>query len=162
VAGLSTLLDHSMVSPAERPDAERAFRLLDPIRRFAAARLQNANETLSRLERYLLDVLKAASATQGSQDQDMRRLDSEQLNLQVVLRWLAREGGPSGALLRAIGDVWVWLLVRGHYRRTSELWRQIESLPQSGLRTDRDRMGAVPSDSQQAGERRQASPRPSR
>jgi predicted ATPase len=162
VAGLSMLLDHSMVSPAERPDAERAFRLLDPIRRFAAARLQNANETLSRLERYLLDVLKAASATQGSQDQDMRRLDSEQLNLQVVLRWLAREGGPSGALLRAIGDVWVWLLVRGHYRRTSELWRQIESLPQSGLRTDRDRMGAVPSDSQQAGERRQASPRPSR
>jgi predicted ATPase len=51
VAGLSMLLDHSMVSPAERPDAERAFRLLDPIRRFAAARLQNANETLSRLER---------------------------------------------------------------------------------------------------------------
>ena len=140
VADLSTLLDHSMISPAERPDGERAFRLLDTIRRFAAARLQNADETLSRLQSYLLDVLNAASATQGSQDRDMRRLDSEQLNLQVVLRWLAREGGPSGPLLRAIGDVWVWLLVRGHYRRTSELWQQIESLPQSGLRTDRDRM----------------------
>jgi predicted ATPase len=140
VADLSTLLDHSMVSPAERPDGERAFRLLDPIRRFAAARLQNGGETFSRLERYLLDVLNTASATQGSQDRDMRRLDSEQLNLQVVLSWLAREGGPSGPLLRAIGDVWIWLLVRGHYRRTSELWQQIESLPQSGLRTDRDRM----------------------
>jgi tetratricopeptide (TPR) repeat protein len=76
----------------------------------------------------------------GSQDRDMRRLDSEQLNLQVVLRWLAREGGPSGPLLRALGDIWVWLLVRGHYRRTSELWQQIESLPESGLRTDRDRL----------------------
>jgi predicted ATPase len=140
VASLSTLLDHSMVSPAERPDGERAFRLLDPIRRFAAARLQNADEVLGRLERYLLDVLKNASAMHGSQDRDMRRLDSEQLNLQVVLRWLAREGGPSGALLRALGDVWVWLLVRGHYRRTSELWQQIESLPPSGLRTDRDRL----------------------
>lgn len=140
VADLSTLLDHSMVSPAERPDGERAFRLLDPIRRFAATRLQNASETLGRLEGYLLDVLNSASAMQGSQDRDIRRLDSEQLNLQVVLRWLAREGGPSGPLLRALGDVWVWLLVRGHYRRSSELWQQIESLPQSGLRTDRDRM----------------------
>ena len=32
---LATLLDHSMASPAERPDGERAFRLLDVIRRFA-------------------------------------------------------------------------------------------------------------------------------
>ncbi len=140
VADLSTLLDHSMVSPAERPDGERAFRLLDPIRRFAVARLQNADETLGRLEHYLLDVLNAASAMHGSQDRDMRRLDSEQLNLQVVLRWLGREGGPSGSLLQAIGDVWIWLLVRGHYRRTSELWQQIESLPEEGLSTDSDRM----------------------
>jgi predicted ATPase len=49
VAGLSTLLDHSMVSPAERPDGERAFRLLNPIRRFAAERLANADELLGRL-----------------------------------------------------------------------------------------------------------------
>jgi predicted ATPase len=140
LADLLTLLDHSMVSPAERPDGERAFRLLGPVRRFAATRLQNADETLGRLERYLLGVLNAATAMHGSQDRDMRRLDSEQLNLQAVLRWLGREGGPSGPLLQAIGDVWVWLLVRGHYRRTSELWQQIESLPEEGLRTDGDRM----------------------
>jgi predicted ATPase len=140
VAGLSTLLDHSMVRPAKRPDGERAFRLLEPIRQFAAARLENADETLSRLERHLLDVLKTASTMKGSQDRDMLRLDSEQPNLQVVLRWLAREGRPSGPLLQAIGDVWVWMLIRGHLRRTSELWQQIESLPQEGLRTDRDRL----------------------
>ena len=140
VTGLSTLLDHSMISPADRPDGERAFRLLDPIRRFAAARLENADETLARLERHLLDVLKTAGATQGSQDRDMLRLDSEQLNLQVVLGWRARKGGPSGPLLLALGDVWVWMLVRGHFRRTSELWRQIESLPEEGLRTGRYRL----------------------
>ena len=140
IEGLSTLLEHSMVSSAERPDGERAFRLLGPIRRFAAARLENAGEPLSGLESHLLDVLKAAGARHGSQDRDMRRLDSEQLNLQVVLSWAALEGRPPGPLLRAIGDVWVWLLVRGHLRRTSGLWQQIESLPQDGLRTERDRM----------------------
>jgi predicted ATPase len=137
---LSTLLDHSMVSPAERPDGERAFRLLGPIRWFADERLEHASEPLSGLERYLLDVLNAAGARHGSRDQDMRRLDSEQQNLQVVLRWVARDARPPGPLLRAIGDVWVWLIVRGHLRRTSELWRQIESLPQDGLRTERDLM----------------------
>ena len=140
IEGLSTLLDHSMVSPAERPDGERAFRLLGPIRQFAAARLGDVGEPLGGLESHLLDVLKAAGARHGSQDQDMRRLDSEQLNLQVVLGWAAREGRPPGPLLRAIGDVWVWLLVRGHLRRTSGLWQQIESLPHDGLRTERDRM----------------------
>jgi len=135
---LSTLLEHSMVSPAERPDGERGFRLLGPIRRFAAARLANAAEPLSGLESHLLGVLEAAGARHGSQD--MRRLDSEQPNLQVVLAWAARERRPPGPLLRAIGDVWVWLLVRGHLRRSSGLWQQIESLPRDGLRTERDRM----------------------
>src|SRR5262249_15905596 len=36
---LATLADNSMLSPAGRPDGERAFRLLDPVRRFAAAQL---------------------------------------------------------------------------------------------------------------------------
>jgi tetratricopeptide (TPR) repeat protein len=58
----------------------------------------------------------------------------------VVLGWLARDGRSPGPLLRALGDVWVWLLVRGHIRRTSELWQQIESLPSNGLRTERDQM----------------------
>jgi hypothetical protein len=43
-----------MVSPADRPDGERAFRLLGPIRGFAAAQLADPGQTLSRLERYLL------------------------------------------------------------------------------------------------------------
>jgi predicted ATPase/DNA-binding SARP family transcriptional activator len=140
INGLLALLDQSMVSPADRPDGERAFRLLNPIRHFAAARLDRPGETFSHLERHLLGVLKTASARHGSQDPEMRRLDSEQANLQAVLRWVARDGQPPGPLLRALGNVWVWLLVRGHLRRTSELWQQIESLPQDGLRSESDRM----------------------
>jgi predicted ATPase/DNA-binding SARP family transcriptional activator len=140
VEALSVLLDHSMVSPAERPDGERGFRLLDPIRRFAAARLDNPGEALTGLERYLLEVLSTASARHGSADRDMRRLDSEQLNLQVLLAWMSRAGRPPGPLLRAIGGVWVWLLVRGHLRRTSELWQHIQSLPPNEPGTESDRM----------------------
>jgi predicted ATPase len=63
---LSTLLDHSMVSPAERPDGERAFRLLDLVRRFAAARLEHAAGPLSGLQEQVLGVLEAAGAGHGA------------------------------------------------------------------------------------------------
>jgi predicted ATPase len=128
VQDLATLLDNSMVSPADRPDGERAFRLLDPIRRFAAAQLADPGQTLSHLERYLLGVLDDASPHYGSQDRDMSRLDSEQPNLRAVLAWIADGRRPPGQLVRALGDVWVWLLVRGHLRQSATLWQQIVSL----------------------------------
>lgn len=142
VQDLSTLLDHSMISPADRPDGQRAFQLLDPIRRFAAAQLTDPSQTLSHLERYLLSVLDAASPQHGSQDRDMRRLDSEQPNLRAVLSWIARDQRPPDKLLRALGDVWIWLLVRGHLRQSSTLWQQIAALlaqepPSGGDRTAR-------------------------
>jgi len=141
VQDLATLLDHSMISPADRADGQRAFRLLDPIRRFAAAQLTDPSQTLSHLERYLLGVLDDASLQHGSTDQDMRRLDSEQPNLQAVLSWITRDQRPPGQLPRALGDVWVWLLVRGHLRQSATLWQQIVPLlaqdPPGGDRTAR-------------------------
>jgi predicted ATPase len=136
---LSTLMDHSMVSPAERADGERAFRLLDPIRRFAAAQLTDAGQTLGRLEGYLLGVLEAASPRYGSDDRDMRRLDSEQPNLRAVLSWIAGNRRPPGRLLRALGNVWVWLMVRGHLRQSATLWQQIAALLAQEPRTGADR-----------------------
>jgi predicted ATPase len=136
---LSTLLDHSMVSPAERPDGERAFRLLDPIRRFAAVQLTDASETMSRLEEYLLGVLDAASPRYGSDDRGTRRLDSEQPNLRAVLSWIAGSRGSPDRLLRPLGNVWVWLLVRGHLRQSSTLWQQIAPLLAQQGRTGTDR-----------------------
>jgi tetratricopeptide (TPR) repeat protein len=139
VENLSTLLDHSMISPAERPDGQRAFRLLDPIRRFAVAQLTEASETLGRLEGYLLGVLDAANPRYGSDDRGMRLLDSEQPNLRAVLSWIAGNRRPPDRLVRALGNVWVWLLVRGHLRQSSTLWQQIAPLlaPQPPVGGDR-------------------------
>jgi predicted ATPase len=137
---LGVLLDHNMVIPAERPDGERAFRILNVIQRFASERLKDPDDTLSRLEGYLLGVLERASAQHGGQDWARRRLDSESGNLWVVLRWAAEHQRPSGQLLRRLGDVWVWLLVRGDLRRASGLSKLVESWPAAGLRSERDTM----------------------
>ena len=48
VQDLATLLDNSMVSPADRPDGERAFRLLGPIPA-SPPQLADSGQTLSRL-----------------------------------------------------------------------------------------------------------------
>jgi predicted ATPase len=138
---LALLLDHSMVQHrAGRPDGERAFGLLNVIRHFASERLENPDETLGRLERYLLGILERAGAQHGSEDWARRRLDSEYDNLQVVVKWAAERQRPSGELLRRIGDVEDWLLVRGQLRLTSELGRQIGSWPAGGLPSERDKM----------------------
>ena len=137
---LGTLLDYSMVSPAGRPDGQKAFRLLEVIRRFAARRLENPDEVLSHLEAHLLDVLEAAGRRHGSQDWARRRLDSEQPNLLAVLGWTASRRRTAGPLLRRIGDAWVWLLVRGHLRQAAELRQHIESWPAAELQTGSDQM----------------------
>ena len=108
-------------SPGERLDGQRAFQLLDPIRRFAGRPPgADPDDTLGRLHRHVLEVLAAADNRLGSQELLLRRLDSEQPNLQAVLTWVGRTGQPSGPLLRALGDVWVWMLARGYLRQTAD------------------------------------------
>jgi predicted ATPase len=135
---LAVLVDHNMVSPAERPDGERAFRMLNVIRHFVSERLDNRDHIMGHLEKYLLDVLERAGAQHGSQGWARRLLDSEFPNLLVVLGWAAERQRPAGELLRRIGDVWVWLLVRGYLHRASALSTRIESWPPAGLRGERD------------------------
>jgi predicted ATPase len=135
---LAVLLDHSMVSPAERLDGERAFRMLNMIHNYAAERLESPDDALGRLERYLLRVLERASPQHGSQDWARRLLDSETPNLQVILTWAAERRQPSGELLRRIGDVWVWLLARGNLAHSSGLAKLIKSWPAAGLPSKSD------------------------
>jgi predicted ATPase len=136
---LATLLDHSMITPAERPDGKPAFRLLEVIRAFAAERLADPGETLGRLERHMLSVLETAGPEQGSQAWARRLLDSEEANLAVALEWAAQQR-VSDQILRRLGDVWVWSLVRGNLRRSTGLRQQIDAWPAASLRSERDRM----------------------
>jgi tetratricopeptide (TPR) repeat protein len=133
---LSVLLDHSMLNPGVRPDGQSAFQLLEVVRRFASGRLQDREAALERLERYLLAVLEDVSVRHGSQDWATRQIDSEQPNLQTVLRWAAARRRPVGDLLRGIGDAWVWLLARPN----SELGQLIESFGAAGLESESDWM----------------------
>jgi predicted ATPase len=137
---LATLLDHSMIGPAVRPDGEPGFRMLNVIRRFARQQLETPDETLARLDGYVLGILEQAGTQHGSQARALRRLDSEQPNLQVVLRWRAGQHRAAGQLLRRIGDVWVWLLVRGLLRDGTELRRQVDSWPVTELPNERDQL----------------------
>jgi predicted ATPase len=136
---LATLLDHSMITPAERPDGKPAFRLLEVIRAFAAERLEDPGETLGRLERHMLSVLETAGPEQGSQDWARRLLDSEEANLAVALEWAAQQR-VSDQILRRLGDVWVWSLVRGNLRRSTGLRQQVDAWPAASLRSERDEM----------------------
>jgi predicted ATPase len=136
---LATLLDHSMITPAERADGQPAFRLLEMIRDFAAERLDDPGEVLGRLERHMLGVLAAASPELGSQEGARRLLDSEQPNLAVALRWVAQQP-VADQILRRLGDVWVWSLVRGNLRRSSRLRQQVDAWPTAALRSERDQM----------------------
>jgi len=136
---LATLLDHSMITPAGRPDGRPAFRLLEVIRAFAAERLDDPAETVGRLERHMLDVLETAGPEQGSQDWARRLLDSEAANLAVALQWAAQQH-VSDQILRRLGDVWVWSLVRGNLRRSTGMRQQIDAWPAASLRSERDQL----------------------
>jgi predicted ATPase len=137
--GLATLFDHSMITPAERPDGEPAFRLLEVIRAFAAERLEDREDCLRCLELHMLNVLEKASPEHGSQDWARRLLDSEEPNLAVALQWAAQQP-VSDQILRRLGDVWVWSLVRGNLRRLTALRQQVEAWPAASLRNERDWM----------------------
>ena len=136
---LATLFDHSMITPAERPDGDRRFRLLGVIRAFAAERLEDREECLRRLERYMLGVLETASPEHGSQDWARRLLDSEDPNLAIALQWAAQQP-VADQILRRLGDVWVWSLVRGNLRRSTALRQQVEAWAAASLQNERDEM----------------------
>jgi len=137
---LELLLEHNMVRPAERPDGARAFAMLMVIHHFAADRLDDPDDPLARMESYLLGVLERASAQHGAADWARRLLDSEAPNLEAALQWSAERQRSSGELLRRIGDVWKWLLIRGHLRRASGLFKWIESWPAAALGSEDDTM----------------------
>jgi predicted ATPase/pimeloyl-ACP methyl ester carboxylesterase len=108
---LALLLDHNMVSPAERPDGERAFRILNIIRRYAADRLKNPDDPLDRLEGYVLGVLERASAQHGGTDWARRLLDSEVRNVHAPEAQFAADfaKGRTGSAEAALAGAWAAL-----------------------------------------------------
>ena len=123
---LATLFDHSMITPAERPDGERAFRLLELIRAFAAERLEDGTRA-SAAWNATCSACSTPPAPSTARRTGRGACWTARTRISPVLcRWAATSGRrPDPARL---GDVWVWLLVRGNLRRPTALWQQVDPL----------------------------------
>jgi predicted ATPase len=110
---LSRLVDKSLVA-ADRPGRERRYRLLETVRLYAKARLEEAQEA----ERFARSHAEWALAL-GERERDSRRLDREAANLRAALDTLLASA-PVDALHMCVALWLFWLrridLEEGHRR----------------------------------------------
>ena len=113
---LAGLVEQSLVLPHDAPEAR--YRMLEPVRQYAADRLERAGETDRLLDRhadYVCDLGAAARAglRGGQQTEWVRRLDREHGNVRVGLATL-RERGDLGRMARLGADMWFFWGLRGY------------------------------------------------
>jgi predicted ATPase/DNA-binding SARP family transcriptional activator len=103
--GLAELLEHSLILAVEQEDEVR-FRMLEPLREFAAERLAELGEE-DRLRRaaaeWLLELALAAGERLSYNDACLwlARLDAERDNLRAALAWCRKEAPDLGMRLAA-------------------------------------------------------------
>ncbi|GAA1579698.1 BTAD domain-containing putative transcriptional regulator [Kribbella sancticallisti] len=119
VAGISTLVDASLLGrPEQKPDATR-FRMLETVREYASEQLRAAGEDkeiLDRHARFFADLLEHAEPelTGANQASWLERLDAEHADLRAALQWAHQTGDTELALLMA-GRMWRFWQLRGHF-----------------------------------------------
>ena len=118
LAGVSSLIEKSLVLPEERPDVEPRFRMLETVRAYARERLAQSgedHETLLGLARYLARL--ADEAGRGLSTSEHRlwlaRLDAEIDNMRAAIAW-ADENGEPELLLRIGVRPWIHTWTRGY------------------------------------------------
>jgi predicted ATPase/DNA-binding SARP family transcriptional activator len=138
---LTTLVDVSLVQVEERAGAAR-YRLLEPLRQEAYARLVAAGEAPAvnrRHARYYLALAEAARADLAGPDQPraLDRLAGERANLRAALRWSLASDDLETAARLAVALTPFWDLgdnpTEGRYWLDQILARAAELTP--GLRT---------------------------
>jgi predicted ATPase len=119
LAGLSTLVEHSLVEPREE-GGEPRFGLLQVIREYALERLQASGEA-EVLRRAHAEALLALAEraepelTRPAAGAWFDRLEREYDNLRAALGW-AREQGEAESGLRLVAALYRFWWVRGHLR----------------------------------------------
>jgi predicted ATPase/DNA-binding CsgD family transcriptional regulator len=115
---LTRLVNKSLVAADTRAQTSR-FHLLETVQQYAAARLQEAGETLTAGAQHLgwfLDLAERAELEQRSADQTqwLDRLEMEHENFTAALEWsrTAADGAEAGLRLAA-SLRWFWF-ARGH------------------------------------------------
>ena len=100
--------------------------MLEPVRQYAAERLERAGETVgcgTSTRDYVCDLGAAGRTGCGVRQQAewVRRLDCEHGNLRVALATL-RERGDLGRMARLGADIWLFWGLRGTRSRASAGW----------------------------------------
>ena len=128
---LGQLVDKSLVNMERGPTGVR-YRLLEPVRQYAATRLMNAGEAAATRDRHLRHVARLViGASQGLRTADEAHwaavLDVEHDNVQAALQWSQAEGDAALGLAMAGRLARYWSL-RGHLTEGREwLERALES-----------------------------------
>ena len=116
---ITGLVDKSLVLAVER-DGEVLYRLLEPIRQYAAQRLAESGDveaTQARQTGYCLGLAQLAEQELTGPDQAewLRRVESELDDLRSVLSRAERNGDGS-TILRIVGPLYYFLWLRRHLR----------------------------------------------
>ncbi|WP_167761840.1 helix-turn-helix domain-containing protein [Blastococcus sp. CT_GayMR19] len=114
VPALSALVEQSLVIPE---DGDR-YRMLEPVRQYAASRLEEAGEATALADRAAdFFAALAAAARDGLRTADqaewLARLDRDHDNLSAALRRLI-ERGDAGTAARLGADTWLYWALRAH------------------------------------------------
>lgn len=116
LAGLTTLVDESLLHMSEQPDGERRFGMLETVREYALERLVQAGEEPEARQRhaaYALGLAEQADPWQALPQPWLDRLHNEHDNLRAALAWsITRE--PETAL-RLAGRLWRFWSQRGYW-----------------------------------------------
>jgi tetratricopeptide (TPR) repeat protein len=122
---LSRLVDKSLVVAEPGASDEIRFRLLEPIRQYAAERLEEHGETAAVRSRHASLYLALAERAKGElsgpgQVEWLQKLEREHDNLRAALAW-CRESGAGRTGLRLTASLWLFWYIRGHVRE-GERW----------------------------------------
>jgi predicted ATPase/transcriptional regulator with XRE-family HTH domain len=116
---LSGLVEQSLVVAEANPAGLTRYRMLEPIRQFAAQRVEEMGEKDLLFDLHLDWCLslaqRAARELRGpGQQQWLERLEQEHDNLRAALAWSEQDGARREAGLRLASALWRFWAIRGH------------------------------------------------
>jgi predicted ATPase/DNA-binding CsgD family transcriptional regulator len=117
LAGLTTLIEHSLVKQVDQDDGEPRFGLLETIRDYGLEQLSTSGEEATVRQRhaayYRALAEQGALRVEGAHRPWLARLDREFDNLRAALVWF-KESGATEHYLRLVGDLRGFWYHRGH------------------------------------------------
>jgi predicted ATPase/class 3 adenylate cyclase len=133
LAGLSSLVEKSLIRPDPASDGEPRFAMLATIREYATERLEEsgAAEALRRRHAgaYLALVESCAAELTGPMGRRwLDRLELDHDNLRAAFDWTMRAGEPELAL-RMVAGAWRFWQIRGHLHEAQERAARALALP---------------------------------